>query len=279
MSIIQFIADGPWGMVAAGVWGALWGSFVNVVIVRLPAGESLVSPRSHCRNCREALQWYDNIPLLSYLFLLGRCRRCGARFSARYWLVELLLCGLSVLLFHLFVVEGVQTLGPRLAQFVITSLFCGFLLAVAFIDLATMKIPNALTYPAIPIAILLSLFMVHPRWWNGFIGGVVGYVAIRFISDGWRVMTGRLGMGYGDAKLLAVIGGLLGWQALLPTLLFASLQGAALGIPVLMFYRRGKKDDEPLRWAGIPFGPFLSLAAIEVLVFRDILSQHLFFFL
>ena len=354
---LDFLFSGTWGRVAAFFWGAVWGSFFNVLIVRLPAGESVVRPASHCRGCKRTIAWYDNVPLLSYLLLRGQCRHCGEKFSARYFLTELLICLLTMLMHHMFVVNGTGDIGLRLAQFVTTSGFCGILISLAFIDLDTMRIPDAVTYPGIPIAMALSLLMQHSRWWDGLVGGVVGYLVIRAIADGYQLLTGRMGMGYGDAKLLAMVGGLLGWQALLPTLFLASFQGSVIGIAVLAIAKRrreGAQDpdsapdaepdsapdadpdsapdaepdsapepepsaemeseaeaepvsnpvtepgldaavessstpasgaddeqdeddpDEPddsIRYARIPFGPFLTLAALEVLVLGDLLAR------
>ena len=302
--------SGPFGWIAAALWGAAWGSFFNVVICRVPAGESVVRPPSHCRACKTPIAWYDNIPLLSFLLLRGRCRNCGDTFSWRYFLTELLICLLAVLMHYLFVVKGTGPVGLRLAQLTITSLFSGLLVAIAAIDLDTPRIPNVITYPGIPVFALLSLLMGHPRWYDGLIGAVAGYLVIRLLADGYELLTGRLGMGYGDAKLLAIIGGLLGWQALLPTLFLASFQGSLIGITALVIARRGappedeaeheaeepakpKEDPEgeedeededeeyalsreanraSLRHARIPFGPFISLAALEILVCQDYLS-------
>ena len=303
--------SGPFGWIAAGLWGAAWGSFFNVVICRVPAGESVVRPPSHCRVCKTQIAWYDNLPLLSFLILRGRCRKCGDTFSWRYFLTELLICLLALLMHYLFVVKGNGPIGLRVAQLVITSLFSGLLVSIAAIDLDTLRIPNAISYPAIPVFTVLSLFMGHPRWYDGLIGAVAGYLVIRLLADGYELITGRLGMGYGDAKLLAIIGGLLGWKALLPVLFLASFQGSIIGITALVLARRGAppEEDEPdedaspaaerdgddededdddeeyelsreahrasLRHARLPFGPFISLAAMEVLIFQDWL--HTFF--
>jgi leader peptidase (prepilin peptidase) / N-methyltransferase len=273
----------PWGLIIAGIWGALWGSFFNVLIIRLPAEESVVRPASHCRACKRPIAWYDNVPLVSFLLLRGRCRYCGARFSGRYFLVELLVGLLSLSMYLVSVAYSEGPIGARLSQWVITSLFCGVLVAITFIDLDIMRIPDAITYPGIPIAVLLSLFLGHPHLWDGLLGAVCGYLSIRLIADGYQLLTGRAGMGYGDAKLLAMIGGLCGWQFLLPTLFLASLQGSLIGIPILLLHR-GKNTEEEhdntdpkavppsgLRHARIPFGPFLSLAALELLLLKNYL--------
>lgn len=274
---------GPFGRLAAGIWGAVWGSFFNVLIIRLPQQESLIRPVSSCRSCKQPIAWFDNIPLLSFILLRGRCRHCGARFSIRYLVVELLVCGLSLLMHQLYVVQGTGALGLRMAQLVITSLFCGTLVALTFIDLDTFRIPDAVTYPGIVVCMVLSVFMGHAHLWDGLVGGVAGYLLIRIIADGYQLVTGRMGMGYGDAKLLAMIGGLLGWQVILPALVLSSFQGSLIGITALVILRRrqgrggqqheiqgeSREVEQPLRHARIPFGPFLSLAAIELMLIRD----------
>ena len=337
MDEARFIAEmatGPMGRMLAALWGALWGSFFNVVIARLPEGESLVRPASHCRGCGASIRWYDNVPVVSYLLLRGRCRRCGARYSARYLLVELLVAVLAFLVHHVYVVSAPAPMSLRLAQFFIGSLFCGLLVAIAFIDLDTGLIHNVITYPGIPVAVLLSTFMGPTHLWDGAVGAAGGYLVIRLLADGYRLIRGRLGMGYGDAKLLALIAGLLGWQSLLPVLFLASMQGSLIGISALLWVRRGRtrRGDQaapstangdsaapstangdsaapstangdsaapstvngdsaapstangdsagdaeghdptgaltPLRFASMPFGPFLGLAGIEVLLLR-----------
>ncbi|MBN1227802.1 MAG: prepilin peptidase [Deltaproteobacteria bacterium] len=299
---------GPLGWIVAGMWGALWGSFFNVLIVRLPKDESIVFPASHCCRCKSPIAWFDNIPILSYFFLRGRCRVCGTHFSLRYPLVEILVCCLSLLMYWLFVIRGNSPLGLRVAQFVITSLFCGLLVGISFIDLATQLIPNVITYPGIPICVILSLFMNPTHIWDGLLGALLGYGIIWVIANGYSLLTRRQGMGMGDAKLLAMIGGLLGWQVLFPVLFLASFQGSIIGITVLYVLRKRKStkpicsdNKEPIRPDGsdvssecvdaqegkkileetpakpslrhlpIPFGPFLSLGAIEILLFREYL--------
>ena len=303
--VVAGVLEGPFGVALAALWGALWGSFFNVVICRVPEGESLVRPPSHCRVCGAPVRWYDNVPIISYLLLRGRCRHCGARYSARYLLVELLVSALAVLMHLVFIRWGAGDIGLRAAQLAISSLFAGLLVAISFIDLDTFRIPNAITYPGIPVAMGLSVFMGHAHLWDGLVGGVAGYLVIRLIADGYELLTKRQGMGYGDAKLLALTAGLLGWQSIFPTLLLASLQGSAIGITVLVVMRRrhappssdGARgtesdgepvsdandespddvadavEDTPLRYAQIPFGPFLCLGAIEVIVLHDVLSS------
>jgi leader peptidase (prepilin peptidase)/N-methyltransferase len=321
-SVFEQLLVGPFGRVSAFVWGALWGSFFNVVVVRLPTGESVVRPPSHCRRCGRTLRWYDNIPILSYVLLRGRCRGCGAGYSPRYALVEAGVALIALAVHHVYLAQAGGPFAVRLVQFTILSLFCGLLSAIALIDLDTMRIPNRITYPGIPVAVLLSLFMGHPGLWDGLLGALGGYLVIRLIADGYELIAGRQGMGYGDAKLLALIGGLLGWRVLLPTLFLAALQGSVIGIGLLVWSRRasrragpGPVDSErgaspaesgpgpgapvtdstggsdndlegggdgaaeliesatPLRYARIPFGPFLSLAAIELVLARGLMDR------
>jgi leader peptidase (prepilin peptidase) / N-methyltransferase len=297
--IVEF-ATCPLGRIFAALWGALWGSFFNVVIARVPEEESLLRPGSHCRSCGAPVRWHDNIPVLSYLLLRGRCRHCRAKISPRYLVVEVLVAAAALGVHEVFVVAGPHPIGLRLAQFVIGSLFCGLLVAVAFIDLDTMLIPNVITYPGIPVAAALSIFMGHPHLWDGPVGAVGGYLLVRGLADGYRLIRRRQGMGYGDAKLLALIAGLLGWQRLVPVLFLASVQGTLIGVTALMWARRRRRrnqqgqgepqgqptsdqpalpegtetasSDGPLRFAMIPFGPFLSLAGIEVLLLHTWLS-------
>ncbi|PID38597.1 MAG: hypothetical protein CSB49_04790, partial [Proteobacteria bacterium] len=239
---IELSLIGPFGIGFAALWGALWGSFFNVVICRVPAGESLVKPPSHCRVCGEAVRWYDNIPILSYLLLRGRCRHCGAGYSIRYMLVELLVAALAVVMHQVFVVHGAGEIGLRAGQLVITSLFSGLLVAISLIDYDTRLIPNVITYPAIPICALLSVFMQLPHLWDGPVGAVGGYALIWLIAEGYYRLRKREGMGLGDAKLMAMIGGLLGWQVLYPVLLLSSLQGVMIAIPLLLLRPRGEGD-------------------------------------
>jgi leader peptidase (prepilin peptidase)/N-methyltransferase len=302
----------PAGYVFALVWGAVWGSFYNVVIV---FGEgrraSLVRPGSHCLACGTPIRFYDNIPILSYLILRGRCRACGARFSPRYVIVEVLAALLAVALYWRFVVADV--LGApfvmRLAWFLVYEKLAGLLLVLSAIDLTTLLIPDKITYPSIPVMAALSLLLPLPRWWDGLVGAVAGYAVIWIIAEVYYLVRRREGMGLGDAKLLAMIGAALGWRALPFVIFLASLQGSVLGIVGLLTGARlpaGLPEDEPtpappeappataapaaaaapaapapaasLRFAAIPFGPFLAVAALEYLFLAQVLRHYLAFF-
>jgi len=281
--------------VLAFVWGAVWGSFHNVVIVwGLGQRQSLVFPGSHCLSCGTPIKPWDNIPILSYLVLRGRCRACHERFSVRYFIVELLGALLALGLYARVVLPGCteQEFWGRLATFIVYEKLAGFLVVVSAIDIESLLIPNRLTYPAIPLAMVLSFLLPLPSWWDGLVGAVAGYGIIWLIATIYALVRGRPGMGFGDAKLLAVIGAILGWRLLPLTLFLASLQGSIVGLLGAYlgsrFVRNGEQlgrvlagEDPPpadanparLRFAAVPFGPFLALAAIEVLFLGEIVGQ------
>ncbi|MDW8281375.1 MAG: prepilin peptidase, partial [Myxococcales bacterium] len=211
----------PVGWGVAAVWGALWGSFFNVCIYRIPLYESLTSPSSRCPHCGGAIAWYDNIPIVSWLLLRGRCRKCQAPISPRYILVELLTTVLTLLLYHRFVAEGPGPLGADLLRFIVYFYFTGTLVVLSGIDLDHQLLPDSITYPAIPLFFLLGRLVGDVPWVDAAVGLVAGYLMVRLISDGYYHLTGREGMGYGDGKLLSMVGALMGWRALPLTLLVA----------------------------------------------------------
>lgn len=247
--------------------GAVVGSFLNVVIHRYPREESIVFPASHCPHCNTPIRLYDNIPILSYVILRGRCRSCREPFSARYPLVEALSALLAAALWIAFVSgDPGETLAIRVARFAVYFAFSGVLVVLSFIDLASMRLPDAITLPAIPI-LFLSGFAAHQEsWLNRLIGIAAGYLFLRIIADFYYYVLKREGLGLGDAKLLALIGALLGWRALPFVLLVGSIVGALISIPIIIWSRRqqpsGAEPQESLRHAQIPFGPFLAAAAL-----------------
>jgi leader peptidase (prepilin peptidase) / N-methyltransferase len=276
MTVAESIFLSSWGVAFATVWGALWGSFINVVIIRVPLGESIVRPPSACRHCKTELRWYHNIPILSYVALRGKCQFCGAAVSSRYPIIEALLALLSVGAYFVFVLSSDAVLGMRMARFVLSFAFTGVLVALSVIDLDTERIPNVITYPAIPIAVLASVFMGWPNVWDGAVGAVAGYLLIRLVADGYQLLRGQVGMGYGDAKLLSLIGGFLGWQIVLPTLFLSSILGTFIGIPILFLIRRRSSEEQgSIRHAALRFGPFIAAAALILLVVRILYAMHL----
>jgi len=266
------------------VLGALFGSFANVCIYRLPptdehpSGRSVVSPGSHCFACGANVRWFDNIPLLSFLWLRGRCRDCKAPFSARYLLVELVTAVLFVVAFHQ-AFHGPQATGDILLglhRFGVTAAFVFTLVVITFIDLDHKLILNKVTYPAIPLFFLLGWSLPGASWKTGLVGIVVGYGLVRVISDGYYYATGREGLGYGDGKLLAVVGALYGWKAVVVSVFVGSLVGSVVSIAILsVTHGRRQRQDEASGAAGdeveiapkirhveVPFGPFLVVGAL-----------------
>jgi leader peptidase (prepilin peptidase)/N-methyltransferase len=290
-------ASSPVAFVVAGVFGALWGSFFNVCIARVPAGLSVVRPGSHCFACQAPVRAFDNIPIVSYFVLRGRCRACGVKFSPRYALVEALMAALSVLLWWSLVASGPGSLAVRLGRFALGFMFTGVLLVLSFIDLDTKRLPDIITLPSIPIFFLAG-FAGDVPWLDRLIGGAAGYLVVRIIADGYYYATGREGLGLGDGKLLAVIGVVLGWRAL-PFVVFAAATiGIFVSVPLLLITRRREgatpgaappatgeaaapaegEAAEPeeaeapsLRRTEVPFGPFLALSGlVYLLAGRDI---------
>jgi len=261
------LLSSPWATAMAGLFGAATGSFFNVVIIRLPKGESVALPRSHCRNCWAPVRPYDNIPVLSYLLLRGRCRSCRAPISARYPLIEALVALLGAVLWWQFVASDPgEAAGVRVARFACYFVFAGVLVVLSFIDLDTKLLPDVITLPAIPILYLAAFGAHGADWLERLIGAAAGYLLFRLIADFYFYVLKREGLGLGDGKLLAVIGAVLGWRALPFVVFVGSIAGALVSIPVLLVTRRrGGAPAEPLRQAQIPFGPFLALAALVYL--------------
>jgi leader peptidase (prepilin peptidase)/N-methyltransferase len=283
------------------VLGAVVGSFLNVVIVRLPdPQQSIIKPRSRCPRCGRPIRWFENIPLLSFALLRGRCRGCAEPIGWRYPLVEALTGGLLVALFWQF--------GPTLALPVHFA-FSAALVAIAFIDIDHRIIPNEISLPGILIGFGLSFLGREGFWVDSLIGIAAGGGSLLLLSLVYALIRGREGMGMGDVKLLAMLGAWLGWRSLLFIVLFASLQGVLVTVGMAL---AGVKLKPPLpeEWeleeqaaagpdpaasgeasadssaeasglakaeaveqeedvgffgAAIPFGPFMALAAVEYL--------------
>lgn len=234
LSMLLFSDAGPW---LAALWGALWGSFANVVIERLPRGESVMRPASHCLACGATIRWYDNVPLLSFVLLRGRCRRCGARFSARYALVEAIGVLLGLLCFHHAVTLGTGSPALRLAQFIVSHLFATGLVAIVFIDLNTMIIPDAISLPLLLLFAPASVALGRVTWQEAVLGAAAGFVPVWLLRALWLRLRGVEGIGLGDAKLLAAVGGVLGWQALPAVVLLGSVQGLLVAVPLRLMGR------------------------------------------
>ena len=240
------------------LFGAVVGSFLNVVILRLPDDDqSIVFPGSHCPKCGTDLHWYENIPILSYLVLAGKCRSCKTKISAQYPVVELCMGLLSLALFNRF---GMSF--ESLFYFV----FLAALLVIIFIDIHHQIIPDVISLPGIVIGFAGSFINSQVSWQQSGIGILVGGGILYSIAFGYYLLTKRDGMGGGDIKLLAMIGAFLGWQSLLFVVFFSSLTGSVVGIGAMLKQGKGGKTR-------IPFGPFLALAAMSYLFFQDTIMK------
>lgn len=265
--------------VFAGVFGLLIGSFLNVVIHRMPkmmqresdnyvAHESnqplphqdrynLIVPHSACPHCGHAITALENIPVVSYAFLRGKCRQCKAAISARYPIVELVTGLLSFFLIWHF---GSGWVG------VSTLIFAYLLIAMTGIDLDTQLLPDDLTLPLLWLGLLINLNGTFVPLQDAVVGAVAGYLCLWSVYWLFKLATGKEGMGYGDFKLLAALGAWLGWTMLPLIILLSSLVGAVIGIGLIILARRGR--DIP-----IPFGPYLAIAGMIALLYGKPLTQ------
>ena len=258
----------------AGVFGLLVGSFLNVVIYRLPkilerqwadecaalAGKepdeqpefNLTRPRSRCRQCSHVIRWYENIPVLSYLALRGKCSACGNPIGPRYPLVELATAGLFALSVWQW---GVTPAGGAWCG------FCAAIVALALIDWDTTLLPDDITLPLLWAGLIVAaLHWTDVTLGQAVWGAVVGYLSLWSVYKAFKLVTGKEGMGYGDFKLFAALGAWFGWQALVPIILMASVIGAIIGIAM--------KFSSGLREGGyVPFGPFLAGAGLTAMIF------------
>lgn len=234
----------------AALFGLLVGSFLNVVIHRLPLGQSIIAPRSYCPGCQHSISWYDNIPLISFLLLKGRCRHCHEKIAFRYFFVELLTALVSLHTFFYF-----KGLDFYLAYF---CFLLAPLIAVIFIDLQHRIIPNSLSLPGIIIGIAVRYLAAPPAWEvkalvESLLGIVVGGGFLFVVAWGYEKIKKREGLGGGDVKLASMLGAFFGWQEVLMILLMASILGSVVGLLVILL----KRNWEYL----LPFGPFLAVAA------------------
>jgi leader peptidase (prepilin peptidase)/N-methyltransferase len=233
------------------VMGLCIGSFLNVCIYRLPNSQSLVRPRSTCPHCNTVIRFYDNIPVLSYLWLKGRCRHCGAAIALRYPIVELL-GGLFALGTYLKFGLTIET--P------IYYIFIAALLVVTFIDLDHRIIPDVITLSGIPLFFIASFLLPRITWTQSLLGILVGGGSLFLVAWTYHLITKKDGMGGGDIKLLAMIGAVVGWQGVLFTIFASSLLGTLAGLAVMVQSRQGMK-------LAVPFGPFLAIGSIIYLFF------------
>ena len=273
------LAELPRGLVAAWVvlLGATVGSFLNVVIARVPAGLSVVRPRSRCPRCQAGIAWYDNVPVVSWLVLRGRCRSCALPISIRYPVVEALVAGAAWLAWSR---HGLSL--AALGELTFTAL----LLALAAIDLDTWLLPHALTWPLIALGLAASWLGVSPAatLQASALGAGIGFGLFALVSVVGEKVLKKEALGFGDVFLLGGLGAWLGVAAILPVILLSSIQGAVIGL-VLIWLGRSQPGPaeaaaEPAseeEWVppkhALPFGPFLALAALEWLYLGDLLAR------
>lgn len=282
------------------LFGSLWGSFFNVAIYRWPRGMSVVKPPSHCPSCGAPVRWYLNVPVLGYLLLRGRARCCGAKLTARYVWVELLTGVLGLAVAERFFVgadPGASAWAAGLESLLYFA-FVGGLIVATFVDLEWMEIPDEVSLPGAALGLATVGLRTAPGALSAAVGAGVGFLTVQVLFVwAYELLTGRRGMGEGDAKLLLMIGAFLGWEAVLFTLVAGSLQGlvaaglaTAFGIPLVPeLPEDALEGEEPgaeavenadagkvveTAGAGAPmmvFGPMLALSALEFLFFGDVI--------
>jgi len=265
------------GYVVAGVFGAVIGSFLNVVIHRVPLEESIVFPNSRCASCGGAIAFYDNIPVLSWVMLGAKCRRCKERISIRYPAVELLTAALFVgVAWH----EGLSAALP------FDLIFASALVALVFIDAEHMILPNVITYPGIVFAVVARIAIPYftgtphfddvpslqhgaladmPLWVvslaGALIGALIGGGSLWLMGWTWEKLRGIEAMGLGDVKMMFMVGAYLGWRLTILTIFVGVLTGSVIGI--MLMARKGERNMQML----LPFGVFLGLGAVAALLF------------
>lgn len=292
---LAILLQPPLGLVFAAIWGLLWGSFFNVATYRLgdaaladesatwfgsalqglKALRSLFYPPSRCPACRHVIRARDNIPLCGWLLLRGRCRDCHAPISAIYPAVELVSGLLAVAIFQRFVVEEPAPHLLQLERFFVYFFFAGALFVLSLIDAETTLLPLSITLPAIPAYFLAGRALHDVSTLDALIGFGVGFGSLFLLRNGYKLATGRDGLGGGDEMLVGLVGALLGWRALPITLFLGSTLGVFVAVPSLLWARRGATgaaNQTSLRHTEVPFGPFLAAGALIYLLFDKVLG-------
>ena len=247
------------------ILGGLWGSFANVCIYRLPKGKGVVSGRSFCPNCKKLITWKDNIPIISFLFLNGKCRNCKKRISPQYLLIELITIVYFLVIYYLF--------GITITTLLFLILGLSFII-IFFIDLKHYIIPNILTFPLMIIGFIKSfdpnLNPIFPNFINSLIGGIFGYFVIWSIIYFYKQVRKKEGMGLGDAKLLSVIGFWFGWISIPFVIFLSSIIALLFVIPSLI--KKSKKLSSE-----IPFGPYIIIGTLIYLIFESNIQSVIFY--
>lgn len=235
------------------IYGLCFGSFYNVCIYRIPIGKSLINQRSSCAMCEKKIKWYDNIPILSYILLKGRCRSCKSEISFRYPIVEII-SALSALIIYKKTGLGYD--------FFIGYLFVSLLIIVSFIDYYHGIIPNRISIPGIPLFIGLSLLTDRISLIDSLLGTITGFSILFLIFALYYVLTKKEGMGIGDVKLIAMIGAFTGLKGVIFTIFISSFIGSVFGLFLIIGSRKSVKS-------ALPFGPFLSVSAFIYMICGD----------
>jgi len=239
--------------------GLIWGSFLNVVIFRLPAGLSLIKPPSTCPACKKRIKPYDNIPVVSYLALHGRCRFCGARIPFSYFLVEVMTPAAFVILYLHFSLS---------VHFFASCLFSSGLIVLGFIDYNHKILPDKITYPGAALGLAYSFFrkepffIKEPRFLQALLGAAIGAGFLLVVYGGYYVLRKKEGLGLGDVTMMLMVGAYLGWPKTLVTLVLASCVGALVGVLIIAVKRKNMQYQ-------LPYGTFLAPAAYIALVWGD----------
>lgn len=250
----------------AAILGAIIGSFLNVVIHRYPLEESIVFPPSHCPSCRTRIRWYDNIPVVSWLVLRGRCRACGAHITARYPLVELANA--------LFYVAVYLHTGVSVA-FIPIAAMVSMILVLIYIDADIQILPDVIDIPGIVLGLIIGVLglgtlepslVLSQSLTDAALGAFIGGGSIAVIILTYWLIRKIEGMGWGDAKMMAMLGAMMGWRAAIATLLLGSVAGAIVGVPLALRSSRG------MQYA-LPFGVFLGIAGLAILFFGHTLTS------
>jgi leader peptidase (prepilin peptidase)/N-methyltransferase len=284
----DFIGGVPFWLVKATAIaaGAVFGSFANVLVWRLPRGQSIIRPGSACPACAKPIMWFDNIPVVSWLVLLGRCRACRQPISLRYPLVELCMAVLSLACLYLGLARGGEFTGlpGMLVLWSFPFIFSFLLVVITFIDLEHFRIPHVLTATGFAAGLVSSLAvggLVGVGWMDSLIGAAAGALPAILIIETYFRLTRREGMGYGDVMLFAMVGATLGYRAMPFVFLASSFQGILVTVPYVLFggsvrrppWEEGAGATPPppagLRHVPLPFGPVIALAALEWLFFGE----------
>ena len=250
---------------AAFIFGSIFGSFCNVCIYRLPLSKSIAKERSFCPSCKSPINWYDNIPLLSFVLLKSKCRTCGNKINFQYFLVELIAAVSFLSIYFIF--------GTSITALLLLILSVFFII-IFFIDLKHYIIPNELTFPLMVIGFLKSFDpnlnkAIFPNYINSLIGGLIGYLIIWFIIFVYKKIRNKEGMGLGDAKLLAVVGFWFGWLSIPFTIFISSLVALIFVIPSVLNKSRNMTSQ-------IPFGPYIIIGSIVYVSFANEIKNILF---